>query len=130
VQLPVRPDHRGSVRGRSRPGDYRNRSLAGSKRAYQGNEFGFDPVPFSGRDVDVTLVVGNEDTECEPWQSQDATEELNNVGYDARLTEVDGGNHANVVFYEIVDDEWVTVPDDPVGEEVVEIILAAIDASK
>ena len=77
-----------------------------------------------------TLVVGNEDTECEPWQSQDATEELVNVGYDARLVEVEGGNHANVVFYEIVDDEWVTVPDDPVGEEVVEIILAAIDASQ
>ena len=105
-------------------------SIAGCYYEYRGNEFGFDPVPFSGRDVDITLVVGNEDTECEPWQSQDATEELNNVGYDARLTEIDGGNHANVVFYEIVDGEWVTAPDDPAGEEVVEIILDAIDAGQ
>jgi hypothetical protein len=104
--------------------------IAGCHYEWQGNKFGFDPVPFSGRDVDITLVVGNEDTECEPWQSQDATEELNNVGYDARLIEVEGGNHANVVFYEIVDDEWVTVPDDPIGEEVVEIILDAINASQ
>lgn len=104
--------------------------IAGCHYEYQGNEYGFDPVPFSGRDVDITLVVGNEDTECEPWQSQDATEELVNVGYDARLVEVEGGNHANVVFHEIVDGEWVTVPDDPVGEEVVETILAAIDANR
>jgi len=105
-------------------------SIAGCYYQYQGNEFGFDPVPFSGRDVDITLIVGDEDTECEPWQSQDATEELNNVGYDARLVVVEGGNHANVVFFEIIDDEWVAVPDDPVGEEVVEIILEAIDASR
>jgi predicted esterase len=104
--------------------------IAGCYYEYQDNEFAFDPVAFSGRDVDITLVVGNEDAECEPWQSRDATEKLENVGYDARLTEVDGGNHANVVFYEVVDGEWVTAPDDPIGEEVVEIILDAIEASR
>ena len=104
--------------------------ISGCHYEYQGNEFDFDPVPFSGRDVDITLVVGNEDTECEPWQSQDATEELDDVGYDAGLIEVDGGNHANVVFHEIVDDEWVTVPDDPVGDDVVNIILDAIEAGQ
>ena len=104
--------------------------IAGCYYEYQDNEFAFDPVPFSGRDVDITLVVGNEDPECEPWQSQDATEKLESVGYDARLAEVDGGNHANVVFYEIVDGEWVTAPGDPIGEEVVEIILDAIEASR
>ena len=56
---------------------------AGCYYEYQGNEFAFEPVPFSGRDVDITLVVGNEDTECEPWQSQDATQDLINVGHDA-----------------------------------------------
>ncbi len=100
--------------------------IAGCHYEYRGNEFGFDPVPFSGRDVDITLVVGTEDTECDPWQSQDATEVLNDVGYDARLVEVEDGNHANVVFYEIVDDEWVAIPDDPVGEEVVRVILDAL----
>jgi hypothetical protein len=103
--------------------------IAGCHYEYQGNSFGFDPVPFSGRDVDITLVVGDNDTECEPWQSQDATEALNDAGYNAQLVEVEGGDHANVVFHEIVDDEWVSVPDDPIGEEVVQIILDAIDTN-
>lgn len=46
------------------------------------------------------------------------------------MPNLEGGDHANAVFFEIVDDECVTVPDDPVGKEVVEIILDTIDASQ
>lgn len=103
--------------------------IAGCHYEYAGEQFPFDPVPHSGRDVDITLVVGTDDTECEPWQSQDATDDLSDVGYDARLVEVEGGNHANVVFFEITDNGWVPVPGDPIGEEVVRIILDAIEAA-
>lgn len=101
--------------------------ISGCHYEYEGNEFGFDPVAYSEQGVNIVLVVGTEDTVCEPWQSHDATAALNDIGYSAELIEVDDGNHANVVFYEIVNDEWIVVPDDPIGQEVVDIILDAID---
>ncbi|MGB5566926.1 MAG: hypothetical protein WBN93_11430, partial [Acidimicrobiia bacterium] len=90
----------------------------------------FDMTGFSNMDADVVLVAGTDDDICELWQSQDATEALQAAGYDARLVEIDGGNHANVVFYEIVDGEWLLRPGDPVGEEVAQVILDAINAAQ
>jgi acetyl esterase/lipase len=89
-----------------------------------------DNVGTAKTDADLVLVIGENDTLCPPWQSEDATETLRSVGYDVELVIVPGGDHGNVVFWNQVDGEWVTVPDDPVGQEVVQIILDAIEAAE
>lgn len=74
--------------------------------------------------------MGSDDEVCRPWQSQDAAATLAGAGYDVTLEELDGGDHANVIYFEDLGDEWVRVEDDPVGSEVVQIILDAIDEAK
>jgi predicted esterase len=105
--------------------------LSGCHYEFEGRTFDFDPagMDWTNREPELVLVVGTEDDVCDPWQSQDATGALQSAGYDARLVEVEGGNHSNVVFYEVVDGEWLPVPDDPIGEEVVQIILDAIQGA-
>ena len=103
--------------------------IAGCYYEYEGNTFQFDTSPYSNEDAQIVMVVGSDDDVCEAWQSQDAAEALEVAGYDTDLIEVTDGDHANVVFYEIVDGEWIPAPDDPIGDEVVQIILDAIDNS-
>jgi predicted esterase len=105
-------------------------AVAGCHYQYEGDQYPFDLTGYSNMDAHVVLVAGTDDDICELWQSQDATEALQAAGYDARLVEIDGGNHANVVFYEIVDGEWLLRPGDPVGEEVAQVILDAINAAQ
>ena len=83
-------------------------------------------------DGDLVLVAGANDEFCSPWQSEDATETLKSVGYNVKLVVLPGGNHSNVIFKAHVEDEaeWVNVPDDPVGQQVVETILEAIEAAE
>ena len=71
-------------------------------------------------------MVGSDDEVCEPWQSRDAADALRATGRNVRLVEVEGGDHANVVFF---DPQWIPTPDDPIGIEVTEIILDAIEGS-
>jgi acetyl esterase/lipase len=80
-------------------------------------------------DGDLVLVVGEDDDMCHAWQSEEATAALQAAGYDAELHVMPGGDHRNVVFWEQVNGEWVTVPNDPVGKEVVQIILDAIQTA-
>jgi acetyl esterase/lipase len=103
--------------------------IAGCYYEYEGNTFQFDTSPYSNEDAQIVMVAGSDDDVCEAWQSQDAAEALEAAGYDTDLIEVTDGDHANVVFYEIVEGEWIPAPDDPVGDEVVQIILDAIDNS-
>ena len=63
-------------------------------------------------------------------RSEDAVETLQAAGYNARLVVIPGGDHGNVVFWAEIDGEWVTSPDDPVGQQVVQVILDAIDAAQ
>ncbi len=98
--------------------------------APDGHQYPFDTTGFSNFDADVVLIGGPDDEVCEVWQSQDAAEALQAAGYSTELMEIDGGNHANVVFYEVIDGEWVVVLDDPVGHEVVQLTIDAIDAAK
>jgi hypothetical protein len=104
--------------------------ISGCHYEYEGNHFEFQPVTHSDQGVEIVLVVGTEDTVCEPWQSKDATDALLAAGYDARLVEVEGGNHFTVIFHDFVDDEWLILPDDPAGAEVVQTILDAIEAAR
>jgi acetyl esterase/lipase len=105
--------------------------LSGCHYEFEGRAFDFDPagMDWTNREPELVLVVGTEDDVCEPWQSQDATEALRAAGFDARLGEVEGGNHSNVIFFEDVDGEWLPAPDDPIGEEVVQIILDTIQGA-
>ena len=81
-------------------------------------------------DGDLAFVVGDADEICQAWQSEDAVETLQAAGYNARLVVIPGGDHGNVVFWAEIDGEWVTAPNEPVGQLVVQIILDAIDAAQ
>jgi predicted esterase len=83
----------------------------------------------SNRDVEVILVAGSDDDACQPWQSQDASRDLNATGYDARYVQIDAASHLTVIYKDLVNGEVVTVPDEPAGDEVVRTILDAIDAA-
>jgi hypothetical protein len=103
--------------------------ISGCHYEYQGNEYGFEPVEFSNQDVEIVLMVATDDTVCEAWQSQDATDVLQAEGYNARLVELEGGNHFTVIFHDLVNDEWLTLPDDPTGAAVAQTILDAIESA-
>jgi acetyl esterase/lipase len=81
-------------------------------------------------DTELILVVGEDDDVCQSWQSEDATESLNAAGYNARVVVMAGGDHGNMVFWRVVDGDWMTAPNDPIGIDVVQIILDAIDAAR
>ena len=104
--------------------------VAGCYYEFEGSTFPFDVSPFSNFGVDIVMISGSDDEVCEPWQSRDATATLAAAGYDATLEELDGGNHANLIFFEDVGDEWVRVEDDPIGSAVVQIILDSIDNAR
>ncbi len=111
--------------------------IAGCHYEYVGETF---PEPFvemlvdstdvKNLDADLVLVVGEDDSICQPWQSEDAAEALQAAGYDARVVVVPGGDHGNMVFWRVVDGEWMTAPNDPIGKQVVQIILDAIGAAQ
>lgn len=94
----------------------------------EGFDTGFDTNRYqaSSEDVKVVLVGGSEDDECEAWQSSDAAGLLADVGFDTTYQEIEGSNHFEIIFHDIVDGEYVTVPDAPEGEQAVQIILEAI----
>ena len=106
-------------------------SLAGCHYEYEGEQPAFDPSTYGwgNRAAQLTLMVGDSDTICAPWQSQKATEALREAGYDVNYVEIAGGTHATVIFLEEVvdDDEWIPAPEAPAGTATVEAILEAID---
>jgi len=112
-------------------------AIAGCYYEFEGAEFPesvvdvlIDSLDLKKLDADLVLVVGEDDPTCQPWQSEDAAKALRAAGYNARLVVVPGGDHGNVVFWSVVDGEWMTAPNDPIGKEVVQIILDAIDAAQ
>ena len=112
-------------------------AIAGCYYEFEGAEFPesvvdvlIDSLDLKKLDADLVLVVGEDDPTCQPWQSEDAAEALRAAGYNARLVDVPSGDHGNVVFWSVVDGEWVTAPNHPIGKEVVQIILDAIDAAQ
>jgi alpha-beta hydrolase superfamily lysophospholipase len=107
-------------------------ALSGCHYEYQGQRLDFDPnTPSStNRDTDLVLVAGEDDTICAAWQSEDATAALQSSGHGAKFVKIADANHFSVIFHNVVDDEWITLPDDPAGTEVAQTILAAIDAAR
>ena len=104
--------------------------VAGCHYEYEGNRFGFDITGLTNQQASVVLVAGEDDTICAAWQSRDARTVLEEAGYDVELVEIADANHFTVIFHDVVDDEWLTVSDDPAGQEVVQTILDAIAAAQ
>lgn len=98
---------------------------------FEGNKFDFDPSGWENPNLETDLisVSGSEDDICEAWQSEDATDAYQAVGFNARHVTIVGANHYNLILHDIVDGEWLALPDDPSGIEVVQTILNAIDAA-
>ena len=97
---------------------------------YEGNKFGFDTSGWTNREADLVLVVGKDDAVCEAWQSHDAGRALTAAGFDVAIVEIPGANHFTLIFHDLVDDEWLTLPDEPAGKQVVRTILDAIAAAQ
>jgi acetyl esterase/lipase len=76
----------------------------------------------------VLLIGGEEDPTCAAWQSEDATAALREAGYDVDLVILEGADHPAPIFHEFVDGEFVLTPDDPAGEQTVDLIVDAIEA--
>lgn len=97
----------------------------------EGFATGFDPAStdsWTNTEPEIVLVGGSDDEECEAWQSEDAAELFSSAGYNARYEQVEDANHFQVVFHDIIDGEYVAVPDAPAGEQAAQIILDAIPA--
>jgi alpha-beta hydrolase superfamily lysophospholipase len=107
-------------------------AVAGCHYEYQGQTFDLDPnnSRWTNEETDLILVAGTDDPVCEAWQSQDATAAFRSAGYDANLVEIDGANHFTLIFHDLVDGEWLTLPDEAAGMEAVRAILDAIGAAQ
>lgn len=90
----------------------------------------FDPAEWTNALAEIVLVAGGDDTSCPASQSRDAATALRSAGYDVELVTLEGADHFAPVFHEFVDGEMVLAPDDPAGDEAVDVILNAITAAK
>jgi alpha-beta hydrolase superfamily lysophospholipase len=127
-QVPPRPDQ---VVGLS--GCY-------SKSGVDGTEFPFAPSTqgWTHLDASIHLVVGSDDTVCEPWQSEEAATTLAADGYmSVELTVIDDADHFDVMFTGYRGDnewyepggEWFAKPNDPGGVAAAQAILDTITTS-
>jgi alpha-beta hydrolase superfamily lysophospholipase len=107
------------------------------KSGVDGTGFPFTPKAFGWThyDASVHLVVGSDDTVCEPWQSEEAAATLAVDGYEnVELTVIDDADHFDVVFMGYRGDnewyepggEWFAKPNDPGGVAAVQAILNTI----
>jgi predicted esterase len=105
-------------------------AVSGCHYEFEGNPTGFDTTGFGNEDAALVLVAGENDPVCAAWQSEDAANALEAMGYDAAFVEIPNANHFSVIFHDLVDDEWLAAPEEPAGHAVVDVILDAIDAAR
>lgn len=106
-------------------------ALSGCHYEFQGQPSTLlDPSEWANRGASITLVAGERDTVCMPWQSERAERQLRAAGYDVRLFTLDGADHPAPVFHGIVNDTMVPASDTTAGERTVEIILDAIASAR
>jgi alpha-beta hydrolase superfamily lysophospholipase len=136
--------YRGCFEGAARPDVIV--AIAGCHYEFQGQQSIFADAwagGWPGRanlEADLVLITGTDDDICEMWQSEDAAEALRSAGYTVDLVTIADADHMTLIFHDLADgaladgaladDEVVTVPDNPVGDQVVQTILGAIKAAK
>jgi dienelactone hydrolase len=76
---------------------------------------GFSTWDTTTESLDVALVSGEEDALCEPWQSEQAANELAKAGYDTEHVKISEGTHWNIIN-----------PEEAAGEATAVVILDAI----
>ena len=102
-----------------------------------GSEFPFAPNAqgWAHHDASIHLVVGSDDTVCEPGQSEQANATLAVDGYEnVELTVIDDADHFDVMFMGYRGDnewhepggEWFAKPNDPGGVAAVQAILDTV----
>jgi alpha-beta hydrolase superfamily lysophospholipase len=110
------------------------------KSGVDGSEFPFAPNAqgWTHHDASIHLVVGSDDTVCEPWQSKEAATTLAADGYEnVELTVIDDADHFDVIFTDYEGDnewyepggEWFAKPNDPGGVAAAQAILDTITTS-
>jgi acetyl esterase/lipase len=81
--------------------------------------------------IPVTLVAGEKDETCPPWQSENAAQALSEAGNDTTVVTIPGGTHGTPLFLDPSQDPWAQLPtDDPGGQATVAAILAAIESAQ
>lgn len=96
---------------------------------YEGGQLDLvDTEAWGNEEADIILLAGEDDTECEPSQTEDAATELGLAGYDAELIMLEGANHYAPVFHDVVGGEFVVAADRPAGERLVDVVMDAIAA--
>ena len=112
-------------------------AIGGCYYEYEGEKVPWTPLDWMVNDIEsatlepqMVFVVGENDDTCHVWQSEDAATTLQAAGYNVELQVMSGGDHHNVVFWAQRDGEWVTIPDDPVGKQVLQLIIDNIEAAR
>ncbi len=96
---------------------------------YEGGQLDFvDTEAWGNKEADIFLLAGENDTNCPPWETEDAAAEMRSAGYEVNLSMLDGADHFAPVFHDLQDGQFVVVANDPAGEQTVEVILDAIAA--
>jgi dienelactone hydrolase len=96
---------------------------------YGGGQLDFiDTEAWGNKEADIILLAGEKDTNCPPWETDDASAEMRSAGYNVELVTLKGADHYAPVFHDLQDGESVVISNDPAGEQTVEVILDAIAA--
>lgn len=96
---------------------------------YEGGQLDFvDTEAWGNKGADIFLLAGEKDTNCPPWETEDAAAEMRSAGYEVNLRTLDAADHFAPVFHDLQDGQFVVVANDPAGERTVEVILDAIAA--
>jgi dienelactone hydrolase len=101
-------------------------AVSGCHYEHEGVQYDFDMSGWGNLDTRVVLMAGQRDETCAAWQSEDAAEQMRSAGYAVDLVTLEGANHYAPIFHDVVDGEFVVVPDDPAGERTVEVIVDAV----
>jgi len=104
--------------------------LGGCYYEYEGQTYTTDSKGYGtgGGDVSMVFIVGADDETCEPWQSAEAAREYAEAGFDTTYIEIPGTSHIELIGHDIIDGEFVTLPDEEAVLTVTYAVLEAISS--
>jgi dienelactone hydrolase len=107
-------------------------AISGCYYEFEGNPVTWfdDLTGWSNKSTDVHLVDGDNDTTCPASQTERLATSLRAEGYVVTVTQLTSASHPAPIFHDERDGQWQVIPDDPAGEQAVEVILNAITAAQ